>query len=48
MKCVKIMAVMMFFIAGCSGTKDDIRAMCADPLTAAAERFCEEYLRDVS
>lgn len=47
MKCGKIMALCAFlFIAGCAGAKDDIRAICDDPLTEPVARLCEEYLND--
>lgn len=39
------MFLLFFFVAGCAGAKDDIRAICADPLTAPVERLCEEYVR---
>lgn len=37
-------------VSGCAGldvgdVKDDIRLLCADPLTNIGERICSEYVR---
>lgn len=40
--CLLLLAL---FVASCAGAKDDIRAICDDPLTTSVERLCEEYVR---
>ena len=41
----RFVVVAALFVAACAGAKDDIRAICDDPLTTSVERLCEEYVR---